>query len=54
MGKGSKRRPSAVTREEEELRWSLFQGEITMIQFDASYEKLKRKGLIRRNGRIVK
>ena len=41
MGKGSKKRQCLVSREEEDLRWSLLQGYITRQKFDAAMKKLK-------------
>lgn len=54
MGKGSKRRLSATTREEEELRWKFACGRITFRQFEKKYKELKKQGLIQRNGRVIK
>ena len=34
MGKGSKRRPCQISRVEEDLRWALAFGEITMREFN--------------------
>ena len=53
MGKGSKRRPSAITREEENLRWKLALGRITFKQFEGRYKQLLKEGKIKRNGRVV-
>ncbi len=41
MGKGSKKRPCLVSREEEKLRWFLFQGILTRGDFDKAMKKLK-------------
>ena len=54
LGKGSARRPSAITREEEELRWKLANGHITFEQFEQRYKELLKAGKIQRNGRVVK
>lgn len=54
IGKGSKKRPSAITREESELRWKLASGNITFKQFEEKYKKLKKQGLIQRNGKVIK
>lgn len=51
--KGSWRRPRSITREEEDLRDLLFRGKITQRTFTRRYNKLRRAGLIRRDGRIV-
>ncbi len=40
MGKTSKRRPCLISREEEEIRWALFQGRITRAVFDKKMKKL--------------
>ncbi len=54
MSKGSKRRPSSITREEESLRWQLAFGKITFQQFEKKYKELLKEGKIKRNGRIIK
>jgi len=54
MGKGSARRPSQVTHEEEQLRWRLYKGEITETEFNAEYKRLQRIGKIKRSGRILR
>lgn len=41
MGKGSKKRRCLVSREEEDLRWSLFMGYITRMTFDEAMKELK-------------
>lgn len=38
MGKGDKRRPTLISRKEEDLRWALFLGHIDRKTFD---QKLK-------------
>lgn len=45
MGKGSNRRPQQVTREEEHLRWLLFQKKITFEQYECKRKKLIQRGL---------
>lgn len=56
-GKGSNRRPCATTREEEDLRdryaWQRPRP-MSFDQFEAAYKELKRRGLIKRNGRVIK
>jgi len=54
MGKGSTRRPSSITREEENLRWKLAFGHITFEQFERKYKELLKAGKIKRNGRVIK
>jgi len=54
MGKGSRPRPCCTTREEQELRADCMYGKITLGEFNKRYEELKKRGLIRRNGRIVR
>lgn len=54
MGKGSRRRPRSITREEEELRWAYAKGEINYTEFVAFYAKLEQDGLIHRSGQILK
>ncbi len=54
MGKGSSRRPRSITPAEEDLRWELVKGEISLAIFNRRYGKLRRDGLLRRNGRVLK
>jgi uncharacterized membrane protein len=54
MSKGSKRRPCQTTREEQNLRDLYAHGDITFAQYEAKYRTLMKRGLIRRNGRILK
>lgn len=54
MGKGSKRRPSFTTREEQDLRNKYAESRITFDEFEKQYKKLMREGKIKRNGRVVK
>lgn len=42
MGKGSKRRPTLINRDEECLRWNLYQGLITKEEFDRALEKIRK------------
>lgn len=42
-GKGSKRRPTFISREEEDLRWDLAYGRITRRTFDEKMAELKEK-----------
>ena len=44
----SKATPSAISREEEELRWKLAFGKITFKEYEKRYKKLKRQGKIYR------
>jgi hypothetical protein len=53
MSKGSSRRPSQISREESELRWSLFGGLITREEFDRQYAELLKQGKITRGGRVI-
>ena len=53
MGKGSKPRPYSTTREERNLRDRYAWGKITFLQYERAWRKLKRKGLIRRNGKVI-
>ena len=54
MGKGSKKRPSQITVEEERIRWQLAYGKITFATFRRKYLALKKRGLIRRSGKSMK
>ena len=47
-GKGDRPRPSAISWEEENLRWLLFQKKITFKEFEKRFKKLKRQGKIYR------
>jgi len=47
MSKGSKRRPTLISREENDLRWALLMGEVTTEEFDKRLKELKdRKELV--------
>lgn len=48
MGKGSQRRPTAITPHEERLRWKLATGIISFKEFEKRMKKLKRQGLVER------
>jgi len=52
--KGSWRRPRQITQEEESLRWMLIDGQISLATYKRRFAKLKRQGLIQRNGRVLK
>jgi len=52
--KGSWKRPRQITSAEERLRFDLFFGLITLGTFNRKYAKLKREGLLRRSGRVLK
>jgi len=54
MGKGSRRRKSLIGREEEELRYTLAFGDITAKEFESRMDNLRRKGLIIRDGKVMK
>jgi len=42
MGKGSKRRPCLTSREEEELRWALFEKRITFEEYERRMKRIKK------------
>ncbi len=48
MGKGSIRRPSSISREEETLRWRLAQKQITFGEYRKQYRELKEQGKLKR------
>jgi len=48
MSKGSNRRPSQVSKEEELLRWKLAFGEIALDEFEIQYKQLKSQGKVYR------
>ena len=54
MGKGSWRRPCSTTREEYNLRCLYAIGQLTFNQYEKKYKALMKKGLIKRNGRVIK
>ena len=43
MGKGDTPRRCLISNEEWDLRWALFQGEISREEFDVAMEKLNAK-----------
>jgi len=47
-GKGDKRRPRFISREEEVLRWKLAFGTIGLDKFERQYGELRKQGLIYR------
>ena len=53
MGKGSRRRMCCTTREEQNLRDRYANGLITFGQYERAYRKLMKRGLIKRNGRVI-
>lgn len=54
MGKGSKRRPCCITREEQDLRDKYAHGDLTFVQYEKKYKALMDRGLIQRSGRVIK
>ena len=40
MGKGSKRRPTLVSKQEENIRWKLKEGKITFKEFERKMKLL--------------
>ena len=54
MGKGSAIRPKQITSAEQDLRWDYFQGRITKGTYLRRFTELKRNGLIRRSGKVLK
>jgi len=53
VGKGCKRRPCQITKEEEQLRYDYADGKLSFDEFERRYQKLKAQGLIKRSGRRV-
>jgi len=47
-GKGSKRRPRLISREEEELRWQLAEGKISRVTFNKRILEMIKEGKINR------
>lgn len=54
MGKGDRRRPDQTTKEEQNLRDRYSRGLITFDQYEIEYRKLMKRGLIKRNGKVIK
>ena len=54
MGKGSKRRPRQVSREEETLRMDLAHGKIIRQVFDKKLAELRESGKIIRSGKVMR
>ncbi len=54
MGKGDKRRPRSITSAEENLRQEFARGVMTIRAFNRRYAKLKRAGLLRRGGQVLR
>ncbi len=42
MGKGSKRRPTLITKEAEDLQWKLAYGKISLIDYKRKREQLEK------------
>jgi len=53
MGKGDTYRPHSTTREEQDLRERYARTDMTRAEFDVEFEKLKRQGLVKRNGKVI-
>jgi len=49
MGKGSKRRPSCVSKEELDLRYEYAEGGMTLEEFNRRLEEIKKQGKYFRN-----
>lgn len=49
-----KQKAWAITQDELNLRFDYAEGRITLKQFEKRYRKLKKLGLIIRNGKVVK
>jgi len=47
-------RPRATTREEADLRNKLLEGRITFDTYSRRFNELKRLGLIKRNGKVIR
>jgi len=54
MAINEKQKPYTITREELDLRFDYAYGKITLKQYERRYEKLKKQGKIKRNGKVVK
>jgi len=51
MGKGDRKRPPQISREEETLRWQRATGKIGWKEFERRYKKLLKEGKIYRRAR---
>ncbi len=54
MGKGDTYRPYSTTRAERDLRRRYATTKMSFVQYEREYQKLMKRGLIKRNGRILK
>jgi len=54
MGKGSKPRPRSTTREEADLRDAYMNGTVGYSTYKKKFAELKRRGLIKRSGIVLK
>jgi len=54
MGKGSKPRPRSTSREEADLRDAYMNGRIGYPTYKKRFAKLKREGLIKRSGIVLR
>jgi hypothetical protein len=52
--KGSWKRPYSTTKEERDLRRRYATTKMSFNRFEREYNKLMKRGLIRRNGRVLK
>lgn len=48
-----RQKPYQTTKGEQQLRWDYAEGKISVIEFNRRYERLKKQGKIRRNGKVV-
>lgn len=48
MSKGSQRRPTCVSPQEERIRWKLAYGLMTFVEFEKRMRELKAQGLVQR------
>jgi hypothetical protein len=53
-GKGDRRRPSSISRDERELRDRVWRGLITFVEFEDKYRELLKAGKITRDGKVVR
>lgn len=54
MGKTDKRRPSRISRAEDDLRWAYAMGRLSLKEFTRKSAKLSQDDLLRRSGRVIK
>jgi hypothetical protein len=47
-------KPYSITKEELDLRWEYMEGKISLRTYNRRFDKLKKQGKVRRDGRVIK